>query len=121
MSVEDQLKILITSKYKNVKAFTEAADIKYTTFMSALNGSISNLSVSVAIRAASALGISTEDLLNEEKLKYYLSHTNNGTSKLEEHGKKKILFSRIDTASGKDLEKLTKLLEIIEDEKDREN
>lgn len=62
MSIEDQLRNLILSKYRSIAVFTEVAGIRYTTMMSILNRGVNNASISNIITVCQELGISADEL-----------------------------------------------------------
>lgn len=62
MSIEDQLKEIITARYGTIKEFSKACGVKYTTVMTILARGVSNASVTNIIAICKALGISTDNL-----------------------------------------------------------
>ena len=62
MTIEDQLKNLILSRYRSIREFVIAIDIPYTTMDSIFRRGIGNSSVSNVIKICKALGISADEL-----------------------------------------------------------
>lgn len=62
MTIEDQLKNLILTRYRSIREFTIAVDMPYTTIDSIFRRGIGNSSVSNVIKICKALGISADDL-----------------------------------------------------------
>ena len=74
MTIEEQLKSLILSRYKSLRAFTQAADIPYTTVDSMLKRGVKGAGVSSVIKVCNHLGIDIDALGNgriEEKQKFH--------------------------------------------------
>lgn len=66
MEREVFLKNLIQEKYGNVKAFSEEADIPYTTVRSILERGVGKAGIDTVLKMCKYLGISPEQLSNEE-------------------------------------------------------
>lgn len=62
MTIEDQLKNLILSRYRSIREFTIAIDIPYTTMDSIFRRGVGNSSVTNVIKICKALGISADEL-----------------------------------------------------------
>lgn len=62
MTIEDQLKGIILSRYKSVRAFTTAAGIPYTTLDSAFKRGISNAGISTMIKVFTALDLDIKSI-----------------------------------------------------------
>ena len=62
MTIEEQLKHEILSKYKSVRAFTTTIDIPYSTLDSVFKRGISNAGVSTMIKVFNALGLDIESV-----------------------------------------------------------
>ena len=62
MTIEDQLKNLILSRYRSIREFTIEIDMPYTTIDSIFKRKIANSSVSNVIKICKALGISADEL-----------------------------------------------------------
>jgi hypothetical protein len=62
MTIEDQLKNLILSRYRSIREFTIAIDMPYTTIDSIFRRGIGNSSVSTVIKICKALRISADEL-----------------------------------------------------------
>ena len=62
MTIEDQLKNLILTRYRSIREFTIAVDMPYTTIDSIFRRGIGNSSVANVIKICKALGISTDEL-----------------------------------------------------------
>lgn len=62
MSIEDQLKALILSKYKSVNAFAEAAGVPNSTVASMLSRDMMKTSIGNVIKICKLLGISADGL-----------------------------------------------------------
>lgn len=62
MTIEEQLKALILSKYKSVNAFAEAVDVPYTTVTSMLNRDMMKTGIGSVIKICKLLGISADGL-----------------------------------------------------------
>ena len=62
MTIEDQLKNLILSRYRSIREFTIVIDMPYTTIDSIFRRGIGNSSVSTIIKICKALGISADEL-----------------------------------------------------------
>lgn len=65
-SVEDRLKVLILSKYKSIREFTNSIDMPYSTFDSILKRGVANSNITNVLRISNALGIDTEKLADGE-------------------------------------------------------
>lgn len=75
MNREDFLKHLIESKYGNVKAFSEAINIPYTTVRSILERGVGKAQVDNIIKICNGLGISPEQLSDDLVLNEVISQT----------------------------------------------
>ena len=64
MTIEEQLKQFILSKYSSVREFTIAYDIPYATLDSILRRQIKNSGVSNILKICNALHISADDLIH---------------------------------------------------------
>lgn len=64
MSIEDEIKKMIESKYGNVKNFSIQNDLPYTTVRSILERGVLNAKVENVIKMADGLGMKAEDFLN---------------------------------------------------------
>ena len=62
MTIEDQLKNLILSRYRSIREFVISIDMPYTTMDSIFRRGIGNSSVSNVIKICKALGISADEL-----------------------------------------------------------
>ena len=62
MTLEEQLKDIILTRYKSIRAFTQAANIPYSTVDSMLKNSIAKSGVSKVIRIFDALGLDVESI-----------------------------------------------------------
>lgn len=62
MTIEDQLKNLILSRYRSIREFVISIDMPYTTIDSIFRRGIGNSSVSNVIKICKALGISADEL-----------------------------------------------------------
>lgn len=62
MTIEEQLKQEILSRYKSIRAFTTAIDIPYSTLDSALKRGISNAGISTMIKVFNALDLDVEGI-----------------------------------------------------------
>ncbi|MTD40106.1 helix-turn-helix domain-containing protein [Erwinia sp. CPCC 100877] len=62
MKREVFLKLLIENKYGNVKAFSEAIDIPYTTVRTILEKGVGNARINNILKICKGLGISVEQL-----------------------------------------------------------
>ena len=62
MTIEEQLKALILSKYKSVKAFADAVGLKNSTVASMLSRDMMNTSIGNVLTICKALGISADGL-----------------------------------------------------------
>lgn len=62
MTIEDQLKNLILSRYRSIREFTIAVDMPYTTIDSIFRRGVGNSSVTNVIKICKALGISADEL-----------------------------------------------------------
>lgn len=62
MTIEDQLKKLILSRYRSIREFTIAIDMPYTTIDSIFRRGVGNSSVSNVIKICKALRISADEL-----------------------------------------------------------
>lgn len=65
MTREDFLKLLIEKKYGNVKTFSEAIDIPYTTVRTILEKGVGNARIDNVLKICKGLGISPEQLSND--------------------------------------------------------
>lgn len=88
MTREEIIKNLIREKGMNLKAFSEDANIPYTTFYSMLDRGIGKASVDNVIKVCKALGITVEELenkANNDKVETVAAHsTNNLTDEEQE-------------------------------------
>ena len=66
MSVEEEIKKMIESKYGNVKNFSIQNDLPYTTVRSILERGVLNAKVENVIKMADGLGMKAEDLFDGE-------------------------------------------------------
>lgn len=66
MSVEEQLKQEILSKYKSVRAFTTQFDIPYSTLDSVFKRGVTNAGVGNMIKVFNALDLDIESILSDE-------------------------------------------------------
>lgn len=66
MSIENELKNLILSRYKSVREFSIETNIPYTTIVSVFNRGIGNSSVNTIIKICRALAISVDKLADGE-------------------------------------------------------
>lgn len=66
MSIEDEIKKMIESKYGNVKNFSIQNDLPYTTVRSILERGVLNAKVENVIKMADGLGVKAEDLFDGE-------------------------------------------------------
>ena len=62
MTIEDQLKNLILTRYRSIREFTIAVDMPYTTIDSIFRRGVGNSSVTNVIKICKALGISADEL-----------------------------------------------------------
>nr|WP_326175008.1 hypothetical protein [uncultured Oscillibacter sp.] len=62
MTIEEQLKQEILSRYKSVRSFTTAIDIPYSTLDSAFKRGIMNAGVSTMVKVFSALDLDIESV-----------------------------------------------------------
>lgn len=62
MTIEEQLKQEILSKYKSIRAFTTAIDIPYSTLDSAFKRGIMNAGISTMIKVFAALDLDIESV-----------------------------------------------------------
>lgn len=62
MTIEEQLKQEILSKYKSIRAFTTTIDIPYSTLDSVFKRGIANAGVSTMIKVFNALGLDIESV-----------------------------------------------------------
>ena len=62
MTIEEKLKIRITSEYGTIKNFTELHDLKYSTVASILKRGIKNSNVTNVLKICNALNISADEL-----------------------------------------------------------
>ena len=77
MSIEEQLKELILSRYRSVLEFTNSIGMPYATMASIFKRGIQNSSVVNIIKICSALGISTDALAENriEPIKQGIKHS----------------------------------------------
>ena len=66
MTIENELKNLILSRYKSVREFSIETNIPYTTIVSVFNRGIGNSSVNTIIKICRALEISVDKLADGE-------------------------------------------------------
>ena len=71
MTIEEELKAYILSRYNSVREFTIQADIPYTTLDSIFKRGIGNSSVNNVIKICKALKISA-DALADGNIKQYI-------------------------------------------------
>lgn len=64
MTLENQLKNEILSKYKSIRAFTNAFDIPYSTLDSAFKRGINNIGIGTALKIFGALNLDIESVKN---------------------------------------------------------
>lgn len=64
MSEANKLRKLIEEKYRNIKEFSEHADMPYTTVRSILERGVMNSSVDNVIKMCKALNMSCDELLH---------------------------------------------------------
>ena len=69
MTIEDQLKNEILSRYKSIRAFTTAIKIPYTTLDSVFKRGISNAGISTMLKVFGALDLDIESV-RTGKLRY---------------------------------------------------
>lgn len=62
MSIEEELRNIILERYKTMKSFADAIDMKYTTLDSIFKRGIMNSNVQNIIKICGALGISVSEL-----------------------------------------------------------
>ena len=62
MTIEEQLKNIILSKYKSVRAFANANDLAYSTVDSIFKRGISGIGVGKAIKIFNALGLDVKSI-----------------------------------------------------------
>lgn len=62
MSIEDKLREMINSRYKNIAEFAELCGIKYQTLISIFNRGIGNANIQNIIKICQTLGISADGL-----------------------------------------------------------
>lgn len=67
MIIEEQLKQLILSKYKSIRAFTKEIDIPYSTIDTMLKRGIGGTSITTVLKVCNALNINADALI-ENKL-----------------------------------------------------
>jgi transcriptional regulator with XRE-family HTH domain len=70
MTIEEQLKSLIVSRYSTVKQFSKEANIPYSTIDTILRRGILNASVDNIIRICQTLGISADALADGRIVSY---------------------------------------------------
>lgn len=68
MTLEEQLKKEILSKYKSVRAFTTSIDVPYSTLDSVFKRGISNAGVSTMIKVFNALNLDIESIRGDTLL-----------------------------------------------------
>lgn len=66
MNIEEQLKQLILSKYKSIRAFTKEVDIPYSTVDTMLKRGISGTSITTVLKICNALNIDADALVDNE-------------------------------------------------------
>jgi hypothetical protein len=66
MTIENQLKNYILSKYKSVRSFSIEANIPYSTIENILNRSISNAGVATVLKICNSLNLDIECLVKNE-------------------------------------------------------
>lgn len=71
MDTTTKLKSLIFDQFRSVREFAEAANVPYTTVHSILQRGVENSSVENVIKLCRTLGITVDDLLNDDR--YYLN------------------------------------------------
>lgn len=62
MTIEDELKEYILSRYQSLREFTQSADMSYSTVDSVLKRGVGNSSVNTIIKICKVLGISVDAL-----------------------------------------------------------
>ncbi|WP_155488471.1 hypothetical protein [Paraclostridium sordellii] len=67
MTIEEQLKQLILSKYKSLRAFTQEIDVPYSTVDTMLKRGIGGTSVTTVLKVCNSLGIDA-DALTDDKI-----------------------------------------------------
>lgn len=68
MTIEEQVKQLILSKYKSIRAFTQEINIPYSTIDTVLKRGIGGTSVTTVLKVCNSLGIDA-DALTDNKIK----------------------------------------------------
>ena len=66
MTIEEQLKQLILSKYKSLRAFTQEIDVPYSTVDTMLKRGIGGTSVTTVLKVCNSLGIDADALTNNK-------------------------------------------------------
>lgn len=116
MALKDRIKILILSRYKSIRAFCVANEINYTTFMTALENGLPNASVTLVKKVSAALGIDMETLVDEDsliKLGIYTEGEQCDEEQMLKNLKRKYLLSAIAKADDKTIDKIDKIMEIM--------
>ncbi|MTP72906.1 helix-turn-helix domain-containing protein [Turicibacter sanguinis] len=90
MNREQFLKILIESRYPNVKTFSEEIGIPYTTVRSILERGVGNARVDNVIKICKGLGISPEELNPEFKTNEIIADTVTLMIRLEDSKQKNV-------------------------------
>ena len=85
MSVEEELKKLILSKYKSIRDFAISCEIPYSTLDSIFKRGVDKANVTSIIKICSELGLSVDSLANGEI-----------SPKIEEENKKKTIEALLD-------------------------
>lgn len=62
MTIEDQLSVIIKSKYRSIKAFADANDLSTSTIHSILQHSIKNANVTTILKIFKALNLDIESI-----------------------------------------------------------
>lgn len=85
MTIEEQLKQMILSEYKSVRAFTMALDIPYSTIDSMFKRGIDGASVVTVLKVCMALNIDIEGLLHDRIVPKVSLQMTDDLSKLNSH------------------------------------
>lgn len=113
MKIEDELKELILSKYKSIRAFTKDIDIPYSTLDTMLKRGISGASISSVLKICKNLGIDADSLM-DNKIVFKSTLTN----QLCEDKEIAFLMGQITADDNPKLKNLIKVLCSLEDESD---
>lgn len=87
MSIEEEIKRIVITKYGSIRQFANDIEIPYTTIQSIFNRGINNAGMQNVIKICQALGIDT-DALAEGKIEERKTHDNLVTVSEKEHIKK---------------------------------